>query len=147
MPFDEFFLIQGAKKQVSALTSKGKSFNATRKIRRFDDDFDPKTFATERLWTRTSRRIKPWQGKMDFVSKYFWNEEGLFSAGNGKRSYTSWSLNGFTPRLLTIQGANPCIGSTSRLWSLQESFRFVAKSFCSKETHLRKSRFDSTHNR
>ena len=46
MPFDEFFLMQGAKKQVSALTSKGKSFNATRKIRRFDDDFDPKTFAT-----------------------------------------------------------------------------------------------------
>ena len=37
----------GAKERVGKITSKGKSFKATRKIRSFDEDFDPKTFGSE----------------------------------------------------------------------------------------------------
>merc|ERR1719184_213210 len=42
---------EGAKKQVSSLTSKGKTFRATRKIRQFDDEFDPKAFGSLALET------------------------------------------------------------------------------------------------
>lgn len=42
-----FVYIQGAKQKFEFLEKKGKSMMAIRKIRQFDEDFDPKVFAEE----------------------------------------------------------------------------------------------------
>ena len=39
-----FFSTQGASNKVSAVTGKGKTFMAVRKIRQFEENFDPKEF-------------------------------------------------------------------------------------------------------
>lgn len=38
---------QGAKQRVTAITTRGSTFKAVRKVRSFDDDFDPRGFAED----------------------------------------------------------------------------------------------------